>query len=150
MKHPVIRQGSENDLPSICRLDQVAQKDPERRELIQNAIPDGRCWVLESANAIVGYGIVTHGFFGRSFIDLVYVHESHQSKGYGPELISFLEAQSKSRDLFTSTNKSNAHMQHVLEKLGYEQSGIIHNLDPGDPEIVYVKKIDASDNQISE
>lgn len=31
-------------------------------------------------------------------------------------------------------------MQHVLQKLGYEQSGIINNLDPGDPEIVYVKR----------
>lgn len=31
-------------------------------------------------------------------------------------------------------------MQHILEKLGYERSGVIHNLDPGDPEIVYVKR----------
>ena len=55
-------------------------------------------------------------------------------------MISFLETQSKSEDLFTSTNESNSHMQQVLEKLGYESSGIIYNLDSGDPEIVYVKK----------
>jgi ribosomal protein S18 acetylase RimI-like enzyme len=84
--------------------------------------------------------VVTHGFFGRSFLELIYIAESQRSCGNGPALITFLEAQSKSRDVFTSTNQSNTHMQHVLEKLGYEQSGIIHNLDPGDPEIVYVKR----------
>ena len=55
-------------------------------------------------------------------------------------MIAFLENRSQSDDLFTSTNESNSHMQHVLGKLGYERSGIIHNLDPGDPEIVYVKQ----------
>ena len=57
----------------------------------------------------------------------------------GPKLIEALEQQSKSTSLFTSTNQSNAHMQHVLAGLGYEPSGIIHNLDPGDPEVVYVE-----------
>lgn len=32
-------------------------------------------------------------------------------------------------------------MQNLLKKLGYERSGIIHNLDPGDPELIYFKKI---------
>ena len=84
--------------------------------------------------------MITHGFYGRSFLELINIAESQRSQGHGPALISFLEGQSKSSDLFTSTNQSNTHMQHVLEKLGFEQSGIIHNLDPGDPEIVYVKR----------
>jgi hypothetical protein len=50
-----------------------------------------------------------------------------------------LDQQSKSTSLFTSTNQSNLHMQHVLEGLRYEPSGIIRNLDLGDPELVYVK-----------
>lgn len=79
-------------------------------------------------------------FFGRSFIDLVIIAQPLRSSGYGPKLLAFLESQSQSTDLFTSTNESNAHMQHVLEKLGYVRSGVIHNLDPGDPEIVYVKR----------
>jgi RimJ/RimL family protein N-acetyltransferase len=43
--------------------------------------------------------------------------------------------------VFTSTNESNAHMRHVLEKLGYERSGIVHDLDPGDPELIYSKAL---------
>jgi ribosomal protein S18 acetylase RimI-like enzyme len=138
--NPVIRQGEDHDLQSLCRLDQEARIESDRRELVREAILEKRCWVLESEKDILGYGILTHGFFGRSFLELIYIDELQRSKGYGPTLISFLEAHSRSSDFFTSTNLSNAHMQHVLQKLGYEQSGIINNLDPGDPEIVYVKR----------
>ena len=95
---------------------------------------------LTESGEIAGYGVISHDFFGRSFLELIYIDQEKRSKGYGPLLISFLEEQSKSQDLFTSTNESNSHMQRVLEKLGYQRSGIIDNLDPGDPEIVYVKK----------
>ena len=40
--------------------------------------------------------------------------------------------------LFTSTNQSNQPMQQLLGALGYIPSGIIHNLDSGDPELVYM------------
>ena len=33
-------------------------------------------------------------------------------------------------------------MQALLEKAGFESSGVIHNLDVGDPELVYVKQLD--------
>ena len=101
---------------------------------------NGSAWVVEMSDGIIGYGVISHRFFGRSFIDLIYIAEPLRSSGYGSELIAFLEGQSRSDDLFTSTNESNVHMQHVLEKLGYERSGVIHNLDPGDPEIVYLKR----------
>ena len=43
--------------------------------------------------------------------------------------------------LFTSTNRSNAPMQSLLAKLGYRPSGVIENLDEGDPELVYMKHV---------
>lgn len=43
--------------------------------------------------------------------------------------------------LFTSTNLSNLPMQALLTKLGYRLSGVIHNLDDGDPELVYFKLV---------
>ena len=43
--------------------------------------------------------------------------------------------------LFTSTNQSNAPMQALLNKLGYRQSGFIENLDEGDPELIYFKRL---------
>ena len=137
-KH-LIRQAVANDLPTLYDINDIAQGDSNRRVFIQKELQDHRVWVVEISGGIVGYGIISHGFFGRSFIDMIYIAEPHRLSGYGPELVEFLEGQSQSNDLFTSTNESNSHMQHVLEKLGYERSGVIHNLDPGDPEIVYVK-----------
>ncbi len=51
-----------------------------------------------------------------------------------------MESISRGEKLFTSTNLSNLPMQALLAKLGYTLSGVIHNLDEGDPELVYFKK----------
>jgi len=48
-----------------------------------------------------------------------------------------LASRCETRKLFTSTNESNQPMQQLLSVLGYVPSGVIHNLDPGDPELVF-------------
>ena len=134
-----IRRAVLADIPRLYVLDHVARDDADRRSSIDRAIREARSWVIEQDDLVLGYGIISHEFFGRSFLDLIYVEEQSRGQGLGPKLIEALEQQSKSPSLFTSTNQSNLHMQHVLEGLGYEPSGIIDNLDPGDPELVYVK-----------
>lgn len=140
MPEYLIRQAVANDISTLSDLDQTARASSNRRDFIRNAVKNSRAWVVEISDGIIGYGVISHEFFGRSFIDLIYIAEPLRSSGYGSKLVAFLEGQSQSSDLFTSTNESNSHMQHVLEKRGYERSGVIHNLDPGDPEIVYVKR----------
>ncbi len=140
MAEHMIRQATPDDISTLSNLDQIARSSSDRRDFIQDAVKNSRAWVIEISDRIIGYGVISHGFFGRSFIDLIYIAETMRSSGYGPKLLAVLEGQSQSNDLFTSTNQSNSHMQHILEKLGYERSGVIHNLDPGDPEIVYVKR----------
>lgn len=139
-----IRLTTNNDLSVLNHIDHVARDDSERRSFIQDATNDSRAWTIEETGEIVGYGVVSHNFFGRSFIELIYIDEQRRSNGLGPTLISFLEGQSRSSDLFTSTNESNLHMQRVLEKLNYVRSGFINNLDLDDPELIYVKKIGAN------
>ena len=97
--------------------------------------------MVEVAGQVWGYGVIRHDFYGRSFLELVYVAADRRGQGLGPQLMRFLETRSRSADFFTSTNESNRHMRYVLEKLGYECSGVIHNLDPGDAELVYVKHL---------
>jgi len=137
----LIRQAVANDISTLREFDQTARGSLARMNFIRDAVKKNCVWVVEISDSVIGYGIISHRFFGRSFIDLIYIAESLRSSGYGSELLAFLEGESQSNDLFTSTNQSNSHMQHVLEKLGYERSGIIHNLDPGDPEVVYVKRL---------
>ena len=132
------------DFESLCCLDHSCNSDQARRKSIRNAISENRVWVLRDTDQIIGYGSIYHEFFDRSFMAMVYIGVEYRNRGFGVQLIEFLETQCRSKELFTSTNESNAHMRHVLAKLGYRESGIIENLDPGDPEIIYVKQI-ASD-----
>lgn len=61
---------------------------------------------------------------------------ARRRRGPGLALLRFLETQSRPANSCSSTNTSNQRMQRVLEKLGYQPSGVIHKLDPGDPELV--------------
>jgi len=136
-----IRAATSDDMPSLYAIDHSVGRDEKRNDLISNALNNQCVWLVESTDGhALGYGILSHEFFGRSFIELVFIVEHYRSRGYGSALIRYLEKRSRSDDLFTSTNESNAHMQHVLTNLGYERSGTIFNLDPGDPELIYVKK----------
>jgi RimJ/RimL family protein N-acetyltransferase len=44
---------------------------------------------------------------------------------------------SPTEKLFSSTNQSNDAMHKVYEANGFTKSGLIDNLDEGDPEIIY-------------
>lgn len=136
-----MRPATAVDLPALYELDHIARSDAARRAFIARAVAEGRAWVVVVAGQVCGYGVIRHDFYSHSFLELVYMTADQRGQGLGPALIRFLETQSRSADFFTSTNQSNRHMQYVLEKLGYQRSGVIHNLDPGDPELVFVKHL---------
>ena len=41
--------------------------------------------------------------------------------------------------VFSSTNLSNAPMHALFSKLGWKVSGMVDDLDPGDPEVISVR-----------
>ena len=80
----------------------------------------------------------------RGFLRLLAVRETARRRGIGSTLFRAAEQRCASDKLFTSTNASNAAMQQLLARLGYVRSGKIENLDPGDPEWVYVRALRGS------
>ena len=54
-----------------------------------------------------------------------------------------VEARSSSGKLFTSTNRSNTPMRKLCDRLGFQPSGVVENLDNHDPELVYYKRLEA-------
>ena len=44
--------------------------------------------------------------------------------------------------LFASTNESNKPVQGLMQSMSYEPSGTVRNLDEGDPEQFYVKRLE--------
>ncbi|MBS0276941.1 MAG: GNAT family N-acetyltransferase [Proteobacteria bacterium] len=133
------RLAGTRDRRALVALDPMAEKDLQRRETIDAAIAARRCWVAEGFGRVVGYGILSRNFFHRDFIEIVFVPEDARRTGAGAAMLSAIERAVKEDRLFTSTNASNAAMRGLLFTCGYRESGRIDNLDPGDPEIVYVK-----------
>lgn len=95
--------------------------------------------VAEIDGEIVGSVEMEYSFFGRGFVTTLKVVESHRRRGIGTALMEAVAARCETSQLFTSTNESNIAMQRLLDRLGYVASGVVHNLDPGDPELFYVR-----------
>lgn len=136
-----IRPAVERDIQALCSLDLIAREENERREFIRCEVASGTCFVAVADEEVIGYGVLNYTFYYNGCIDMLYVHTGHQRRGAGEALLQHLESLCQTPKLFTSTNLSNLRMQSLLAKLEYELSGVIHNLDEGDPEIVYFKRL---------
>lgn len=136
-----IRPAVENDIDALCLLDLVAQRENERREFIRQEVLSGNCFVAALDEKVIGYGVLNYTFFHLGNIDMLYIHSDHRRSGAGAALVQHMESLCQTPKLFTSTNLSNLPMQSLLAKSGYVLSGVIHNLDEDDPEIVYFKRL---------
>lgn len=136
-----IRPAVENDVEALCSLDLVARQDGGRREFIRREVVSGNCFVAVRGETVVGYGVLNYTFYYNGYIEMLYVHSEHRRLGAGEALLRHMESLCRTPKLFTSTNLSNLRMQSLLAKLGYELSGVIHNLDEGDPEVVHLKRL---------
>lgn len=136
-----IRPALESDTERIVSFDPIARSDSRREAFIRRAIAAGSCFVATDKERIAGYGVLEYSFYDNGFASMLYVHPEYRRRGVGTALMRHLESACQTAKLFTSTNLSNLPMQSLLARLGYELSGVIHNLDEGDPELVYVKRL---------
>jgi len=133
-----IRLAVESDIDSIHSFDATAQHDNRRRNLVSRSVAAGDCFVAVDER-VIGYAILEYTFYDNGFVSMLYVHPEHRRLGVGTRLMKHLESVCQTSKLFTSTNLSNIPMQSLLVRLGYKLSGVIHNLDEDDPELVCVK-----------
>ena len=137
-----IRLANEEDIESLRLLDLIARREEGRREFIRNSVASGTCFVAVRNETVIGYGVLNYTFFHNGCIEMLYIHSGHRRCGAAASLLKHMESLCQTPKLFTSTNLSNLPMQSLLAKSGYQLSGIIHNLDEGDPEIVYFKRLE--------
>jgi ribosomal protein S18 acetylase RimI-like enzyme len=97
--------------------------------------------VAEHDKLIVGYGAQEYSFYDNGFVSMLYIHATYRRQGFGTQIMRYFESICQTEKLFTSTNQSNKPMQSLLEYMGYKPSGTIENLDVGDPELVYLKRL---------
>lgn len=136
-----IRKARKEDISRIIKLDNLAQYDSKKKIFIKNSVLDKNCYVALDQGIPVGYAVLEYTFFEFGFVSMLYLLDKHRRKGIGRRLMEHLENKCKTDKLFTSTNKSNKPMQKLLKKMNYQRSGMVYNLDPGDPELFYFKKI---------
>jgi GNAT superfamily N-acetyltransferase len=135
-----IEQATARDADAICRIDATVLGDIGRNGQLRQWIAAGRCYTARQDGEVVGFAVMDQSFFRQSFVELIVVHPRHQRKGIGEALLLHLEAVCPTEKLFVSTNLSNKQMQRLCRRLEYMPSGMIDNLDPGDPEVIYCKK----------
>lgn len=139
-----ISKATESYIEAIISVDHMAANDENRRRHICEWV-SGDCTVVAVIDdAVVGYAVLEYTFFSQGFISMLIVAEASRRKGVGTALVSHLEEICKTGKLFTSTNKSNEPMQALLQNMSYEPSGIVHNLDDGNPELFYFKRLDGN------
>lgn len=113
--------------------------DPSRVAFIDHALESLTCLVAASSGHVLGYGVLEYSFFSNGFISMIYVASSERRKGIASALLQALTERCSTPKLFTSTNESNRAMRALLDRAGFVASGVIYNLDPGDPEVIYFK-----------
>ncbi|HTH37621.1 MAG TPA: GNAT family N-acetyltransferase [Pyrinomonadaceae bacterium] len=139
----MIRKAVESNIEALCAIDTATRDDASRHDFISRQVREGSCYVLidEKDGQIAAYGVLNYGFYNCGMIDMLMVEPDMRRRGFGSELMRRMESECRTNKLFTSTNESNAPMRSFLAKLGYSPSGIIHNLDPGDPELIFFKRL---------
>jgi len=125
------------DLPALIALDSVAADDRRRAVQIGQWLADGHMHVAELDDTVAGYRVQHRHFFGEAFIEMLMVAAPLRGHGVGSALLLHATSCSAGARLFTSTNQSNANMQRLLAAAGFQQCGIVHGLDEGDPELIY-------------
>ena len=131
---------------TVIRLAQVEdlaafEMDAEREAYLRREVAAEQCWVAVRAGQLAGYVTLVYTFFGNGFVELLFVRPEHRRAGLGSTLMRHCESICRTPKLFTSTNLSNLSMQALLVKLGYTLTGTVHNLDEGDPELFYFKRV---------
>ena len=136
---PQLRRAGPADLDLLAQADPRLATTASYRAHIGELLGAGLSWAAVNETGAIGFAIVTRHFFGFPFVDLLVVAETARRHGTGSALMAKCEADHDADRIFTSTNESNAPMRRLLAKADWSVSGVIENLDPGDPELVFVK-----------
>jgi ribosomal protein S18 acetylase RimI-like enzyme len=137
-----IRDAISSDVPAMYAVDHMAAEEGSRRQHIREWVSAGHAIVAIIDNIVVGYSVLNYTFFGYGFIAMLMVRKESRHKGVATALITYLEKRCETDKLFASTNESNKPMRALMQSMSYELSGTVYNLNEGDPELFYVKRIE--------
>jgi GNAT superfamily N-acetyltransferase len=135
------RPATSHDERAVLAVDANASAaDQERQEVLREGVRTGQCIVYERDAHVLGVLVLKpRHFYGRDFIDRLFVSADARREGIGRALIRAAVDSASTPRVFTSTNKSNTAMQALLRSEGWSPSGELVGLDENDPELVYYR-----------
>lgn len=136
-----IRIAGPQDAEFAIAMDPVAATSAHRAGWLRAAFAGAhgriaRLALLEGEPA--GFAVVG-AFFSNPFLDLIVTAEVYRRRGVASALLDAIETAHAGQKLFVSTNVSNAVMRALLPARGYLPAGQVDHLDPGDPELFFVR-----------
>jgi GNAT superfamily N-acetyltransferase len=119
----------------------IVAVDPGRlgtAEQIQALVHDQASLVAVEHGEIAGFLALKPGhFYGRDFIDLLFIAPLWRRRGAGRALMQAALQNASTSRVFVSTNESNTPMRELLRSEGWTPSGVLTGLDEDDPEHVF-------------
>ena len=112
--------------------------EPKRRRFLRG-LDENEVVVIAGEGVIYAYAWIYEGFFGHTFLAYLAVQPQYRRNALAGMLLETTESRAVTDRVFSSTNASNVAMQAVFARYGWRRCGQIDDLDPGDPELVYVK-----------
>ncbi|HEY6235438.1 MAG TPA: GNAT family N-acetyltransferase, partial [Candidatus Elarobacter sp.] len=112
--------------------------EPKRRRFLRG-LDEDEVWIVCGKDVVYAYAWIYEGFFGHTFLAYLAVQPQYRRNQLAGMLLRTTEQCAVTDRVFSSTNVSNAAMQAVFDRYGWQRCGQIDELDPGDPELVYVK-----------
>lgn len=130
----ITRRATEQaDIDRAIAIDEMTTGSQDRSAYISSVAARGGLSVAVHQNEIRAFSCLDHRyFFEKPFISLLIVEPGARRRGLGCSLLSFNSR--GSREVWTSTNRSNVAMRALLEKSGWRYCGALDGLDAGDPE----------------
>ena len=136
-----VRLAAPDDAQAAIALDPVAAVSNHRAGWLRAAFAGehGRVAHLALLDGEPAGFAVVGAFFSNPFLDLIVTGQAFRRRGVASALLGEIEATHAARKLFVSTNASNTVMRDLLSARGYLPAGQVDHLDPGDPELFFVR-----------
>ncbi len=128
-------------LEALSEIAKVSAPKWYKKPYLRQAVRAKKALVAYVGKIPGGLLVWNRDFYGYYFIDLVVVHPEMRRRGVARAMIEWMERKLAGNKLFTSTNRSNKRMQKLLKAMRYQKVGYISNIDRGDPEYIYCKKV---------
>lgn len=130
---PQCRPMLRTDLAAVATIEAAAYEFPWSQHIFRDCIEAGhKCWVLESYDGVIGYGILSTGADEAHILNLCVV-PAEQGCGHGGRLLHRLLDLARwhgVQRVFLEVRPSNAAAQGMYERAGFNEIGRRPNYYP--------------------